>query len=176
MVDLDREGRELNVVVQDTGSSSKQTVQLEVNLINIGPSASKSLLLHVGREQARRREADILGHNSLALALASQSQRARKRHTGDSLLRRSDAAEVEALQGEVGRLAAGGLESCGVVEACGEDVLDGDVRLRLRCDSDRREGNVDGVETVPVEALVGADGLEGCYGDCNFDVVKLGGD
>ena len=86
MVDLDREGRELNVVVQDTRSSSKQTIKLEVNLINIRPEASKSLLLHGRREQASWRETDVLSDDRLAVALASQGQRTGKRDAGNGLL------------------------------------------------------------------------------------------
>lgn len=119
MFDLDIEGSELHIIVKDTGSSTKQTAKLEVNLINVRPSSSEGLLLHGRHEQAGRGETDVLGHDCLALTLASQSQRACKRYAGDSLLRRSDAAEVEALQGEVDGFAAGWLESCGVVEACG---------------------------------------------------------
>lgn len=119
MFNLNREGSKLHIVVQNTGSSSKQTIQLEVNLINVRPSASKSLLLHRRREQTRRGETDILRDDRLALALASQFERAREGYAGDGLLRRSDAAEVEALQGEVGRFAAGWLKSCGAVESRG---------------------------------------------------------
>jgi hypothetical protein len=119
MLVLGRESSELHIVVQDTRSSTKQTAQLEVNLINIRPSTSKSLLLHGRREQASWSETDILLHDRLALTLASQGQRASKRHTGHSLLRRSNASEVEALQREVDRLAAGWLESRGVVESSG---------------------------------------------------------
>jgi len=52
VVSSNRESGELNIVVQDTRSSSKQTIQLKVNLIDIRPGASKSLFLHSGREQA----------------------------------------------------------------------------------------------------------------------------
>ena len=174
MITLDREGSELHIVVQDTGSSSsKQAIQLEVNLINVSPSASKSLLFHGRREQACWGETDILRHNRLALALASQLQRASKGHAGDSLLRRSDAAEVEALQGEVCCFAAGWLQSCGVVETCGQDVLDGDVGLGLRGYANRCETDVDDIEAIPCEAFVGADGLQGCYWDSDGDVVEL---
>ena len=72
MLVLDREGSELNIVVQNTGSSSKKTIQLEVNLVNVRPSTSKSLLLHGRREQTRRGETDILSYDRLALAFASQ--------------------------------------------------------------------------------------------------------
>ena len=170
---LDREGSELHIVVQDTCSSSKQTIQLEVDLINVRPSASESLLLHGRREQARRGETDILRHDRLALTLACQFQRAREGYAGDSLLRRSDAAKVEALQGEVDRLAAGWLEGRGVVESCGKDVLDGDVGFGLSSNANGSESYVDDVEAVPCEAFVGADGLQGCYWDCDGDIVEL---
>lgn len=72
MLVLDREGSELKIVVQNTGSSSKKTIQLEVNLVNVRPCTSKSLLLHGRREQTRRGETDILSYDRLALAFASQ--------------------------------------------------------------------------------------------------------
>lgn len=83
---LDVEGSELHIVVQDTCSNRKQTAQLKVNLVNVRPSASKSLLLHGRREQARRCEADVLSNDGLALTLASQGQGASDRHTSHSLL------------------------------------------------------------------------------------------
>lgn len=170
---LSREGSELEVVVQDTRGSSKQTIQFEVNLVNIRPSTSKCLLLHRRGEHTLWSEADILSHDRLALTLASQGQRASKRHAGKSLLRRSDAAEVEALQGEVDRFAAGWLESRGVVESRGEDVLDGDVWLALRGDSDGCESDVDDVKAVPGEAFVHANGLQRCYWDSDSNIVEL---
>jgi len=173
MFNSGREGSELHIVVQNTGSSSKQTIQLEVNLVNVRPSASKGLLLHGRREQTRRGETDILGHDCLALALASQFQRASKRDAGDGLLGRSDAAEVEALQGEVDCLAAGWLEGRGVVEARGQDVLDGDVGFGLSGDANGSESDVDDVEAVPRETFVGANGLQGCYWNGDGDVVEL---
>lgn len=94
---LNREGSELHIVVQDTGSSGKKAVQLEVNLVNVRPGASKGLLLHGRREHASRCETDVSLHNRLALTLASQFQRTSKGYAGDSLLRRSDAAKVEAI-------------------------------------------------------------------------------
>jgi hypothetical protein len=45
----------------------------------------------------------------------------------------------------------------------------------VRCHSGGGEGDVDYVEAVPFEAAVGADGLEGCYGEDDLDVVELGG-
>jgi len=167
------EGSELHVVVQNTRSSTKQTIQLEVNLINIGPSTSKSLFLHGRRKQAGRGETDILCHDRLALALAGQSQRARKRHACHGFLRRSDAAEVEALQGEVNGFAGGWFESRGVVEARGQDVLHGDVGLSLSSNADGCKSDVDHVEAVPVETFVDADGLERCHRDGDGDVVEL---
>lgn len=77
------------------------------------------------------------------------------------------------MQGEIDGFAAGWLESCSVVEACGEDVLDGDVRLALRSDADGCELSVDGVEAVPREAFVDTDGLQGCYWNGDGDVVEL---
>jgi hypothetical protein len=171
---LNREGSVLHIIVQDTGSSSrKQTSLLEVNLINIGPSTREDLLLHVRHKQPGRREADILSDNNLALTLASQSESTGDGQAGDSLLRAGDAAEVEALQREVGRLVAGGLQGRGAVEALAEDVLHGDVGVRVRFHASGGDGDVDHVEAVPVEASVGADGLEGCYGEDNFDVIEL---
>lgn len=74
MFPLDREGSELHIVIQDThSSSSNKTIQLEVNLINVCPSASESLLLHRRREQVRRGETDILRHDRFAFALAGKS-------------------------------------------------------------------------------------------------------
>ena len=154
-------------------SSSNKTIQLEVNLVNVRPSTGECLLLHWRGEQALGSKADILGHDCLALTLASQSQRASEGYTGDSLLRRSDAAEVEALQREVDRFAAGRLESRGVVEPRGQEVLDGDVGLGLSSDANGSESDVDDVEAVPVETFVGADGLQGRYWDGDGNVVKL---
>ena len=146
---LSCEGSELHIVVQNTRGSSKQTFELEVNLVNVRPSTGECLLLHWRDEQALGSKADILGHDCLALTLASQSQRASEGYTGDSLLRRSDAAEVEALQREVDRFAAGRLESRGVVKSRRQDVLDGDVWLALGSDSNGCESDVDDVKAVP---------------------------
>lgn len=173
MFNSNREGSELHIVVQDTGSSSKKAVQLEVDLVNVRPGASKGLLLHGRREQASRCETDVLRHNRLALTLASQFQRTSKGYAGDSLLRRSDATEVEALQGEVDRFAVSWLEGRGVVEARGQDVLDGDVRFGLSSNANGSEGYVDDVEAVPRETFVGANGLQGCYWDSDSNVVEL---
>jgi hypothetical protein len=173
---LNGEGSEYDVVVQDAGSSRKQRSLLEVDLVNIRPSTSESLLLHIGhqaKECTRRREAYILRDNRLALALAGESKCARDRSACNSLLRRSNAAEVEALQREVGCLAADGLESRGVIEAGSEEILHGDVGFGLWCDSDGGERDVDDVETVPVETFVSADGLQRCYGNCDCNIIKL---
>lgn len=172
---LKSEGGELHIIVQDTSSSRKQSSLLEVDLINIGPRASKSLLLHVRGQQTRWSEADVLRDNSLALALAGQSKSASDGHTGHGLLRRGNAAKVEALQREVRSLAAGGLESCRAVETGTENVLDCDVGLGLRENAGGCDADVDDVEAVPGQALVGADGLERCYWKNDRDVVELDG-
>jgi hypothetical protein len=172
---LNGEGSVLHIVVQDTSSSRKQTSLLEVNLINVGPSTGKDLLLHVGGKETSRLEADVLGNDDLALTLAGKLERASDGNASDSLLRRSHAPKKEGLQGEVGRLVADRLESRGAVEASAENVLHRNVGLRVWCHSGRGKGDIDYVEAIPVEAAVGADRLEGCYGEDDLDVVKLGG-
>lgn len=137
------------------------------------------MLLHVRNEKASETlgcEADVLLDNNLALALASKGEGAGDSGAGKSLLRRGHAAEVEALQREVGGLGAGGLERRGVVQAVAtENVLDGYVGLALGCDAGHGVTNVDHVEAVPDEVLVGADGLQGEDGDGDGDVVELWG-
>lgn len=174
-MNLNCECGELDVVVQDTNSSRKRSSLLEVNLIHIGPCTSESLLLHVRRQQTGRGEADLLRDNGLALTLASQCERTSDRHADYSLLGRGNATEVEALQGEVGRLAARGLESCGVVEAGAENVLHCNVGLRLCEDSGWCTADVDDVEAVPGKTFVSANGLQGCNGDGDCDIVELEG-
>jgi len=167
------EGSKCNIVVQHASSGRQETLLLEVDLIYIGPRTSKVNLLHAAGQKTTGSKADILGNNSLAILLARKGQAASNRHARGGLLRGGDAAEVEALQGEVGDLGGSGLKGRDLVEAGGQDVLDGDVGLGLGSDADGGEGDVDDVEVVPGEAFVGADGLEGGDGDGDGDVVEL---
>jgi hypothetical protein len=166
----------LDVVVKHTGRNSKKTSLCEVNLVNIGPSTGKLLLLHGRNEKASdtsRGEADVLSDNDLAVALASECQSAGDGGPGSGLLRRGNTAKVEALQGEILRFGAGGLEGGDGSNATAEDVLDGDVGLGLSGDSGQGVADVDHVESVPDEVLVGADRLQGKRSVGNVDVVEL---
>lgn len=51
--------------------------------------------------------------------------------------------------------------------------MDGDVGFSLRSNTNGCESDVNDVEAIPCEALVGADGLQGCYWDSDSDVVEL---
>ena len=173
---LEGESGVLDVVVKHTGRSSKKTSLREVHLVNIGPGTGKLLLLHGRNEKASdtsRGEADVLSDNDLAIALASEFQSAGDGGAGSGLLRRGNAAKVEALQGKVLRLGAGGLEGGDGSDATAEDVLDGDVGLALGCDSGQGVSDVDHVESVPDEVLVGADGLQGERSVGNVDIIEL---